>query len=448
MGKFIICLLVVTAIITQVYGQTMWTKDTLNPVLPKGSSGEWDSNIVENPYVLFDGAVYHMWYAGSDGTGLRIGYAHSSDGINWTKYDDPTTTTPPYAESDPVLSPGPSGSWDEGHVLQPSVIFDGTSYHMWYGGTNDNLTTRNIGYAAAPDSIHWTKYDDPTTTTPSYAESDPVLSTGPEAWDFQWVDSPNVLFINGVYHMWYCGNDGSITQIGHATSSDKITWVKDILNNPVLKPEAGSWEGAMCYQPSVLFNGTDFHMWYSGGPAFQWSIGYASSSDGINWVKDTLNNPVLEPEAGSWDDTYVGQSSVIFNSDSTGFKMWYGGGTGFGMGEIGYATAPFDTTLVSIGFLDRNAPNDYVLHQNYPNPFNPTTNIKFSIPNSEFVTLKVYNILGEGVATLVSERLAAGKHYVTWNGTNNQGIPVSSGIYLYQLKVGNRTESRRMLLLK
>jgi predicted GH43/DUF377 family glycosyl hydrolase len=371
MSRFIISLFAVTAIITQVYSQTVWTKDTLNPVLPKGSSGEWDSNIIENPYVLFDGAVYHMWYAGSDGTGLRIGYAHSSDGINWTKYDDPTTTTPPYAESDPVLS------------------------------------------------------------------------AGPEAWDSQWVDAPNVLFINGVYHMWHSGSNGTIIQTGHATSLDGLTWAKDTLNPVLPVGTSGSWDDTWASLPSVLFDGSIYRMWYSGsnGTGFDWSIGYATSSDGRHWDKDTTHNPVLEPGlSGSWDDTYVGQSSVIFNNDSTKFRMWYGGGTGFAIGEIGYATAPI---ITGIKALNKNLSYNYVLHQNYPNPFNPTTNIEFSIPNSEFVTLKVFNILGEEVATLVSERLAAGNYNYDWDASG-----LASGVYLYRIQTENYVEAKKMVLMK
>jgi predicted GH43/DUF377 family glycosyl hydrolase len=147
MGKFLICFFAVTAILAQAYSQTVWTKDTLNnPVLPRGTSGQWDSQLVENPYVLFDGTGYHMWYAGGTGTGAtRIGYAYSSDGINnWAK------------QPNPVLEPGPSGSWDDNNVLQPSVIFDGNSYHMWFGGTRD-INDRRIGYATSPDSINWTE---------------------------------------------------------------------------------------------------------------------------------------------------------------------------------------------------------------------------------------------------------------------------------------------------
>jgi hypothetical protein len=88
-------------------------------------------------------------------------------------------------------------------------------------------------------------------------------------------------------------------------------------------------------------------------------------------------------------------------------------------------------------------PESYALSQNYPNPFNPTTNIEFSIPKSEFVTLAVYNVLGEEVATLVSERLIPGKYRYDWNASN-----LASGVYFYKLEADKFTQTRKMLLLR
>ncbi|MGB5848797.1 MAG: hypothetical protein WBH40_09935, partial [Ignavibacteriaceae bacterium] len=183
MRKFVLCLFAVTAIFTQTYGQTSWEKDPNNPVLPRGTNGEWDDQFLSGPYVLFDGTVYHMWYGGWDGGsgGTSIGYAYSSDGINWTRD----------TLNNPVLEPGPSGSWDEVTVYQPSVFFDGTTYNMWFGGHND--INRRIGFATSPDMINWTKHP-----------NNPVVDLGPSGtWDDDYVDSPDVLFVDGVYHMWY-----------------------------------------------------------------------------------------------------------------------------------------------------------------------------------------------------------------------------------------------------
>ncbi len=90
------------------------------------------------------------------------------------------------------------------------------------------------------------------------------------------------------------------------------------------------------------------------------------------------------------------------------------------------------------------------LKQNYPNPFNPTTTISFSVTqNSDFVTLEIYNIKGQKVKTLVDRSFEKGNHSVTWNGTNENNQPVSSGIYFYKLKVnGTDVATSKCALLK
>ena len=88
------------------------------------------------------------------------------------------------------------------------------------------------------------------------------------------------------------------------------------------------------------------------------------------------------------------------------------------------------------------------MEQNTPNPFNPTTTISFSIPKDDKVELKVYNIKGQLVKTLVKDHLEAGTHKAVWNGDNDTGKRVSSGVYLYRLESGGRAKVRKMLLLK
>ncbi|MBK7157093.1 MAG: T9SS type A sorting domain-containing protein [Ignavibacteria bacterium] len=88
-------------------------------------------------------------------------------------------------------------------------------------------------------------------------------------------------------------------------------------------------------------------------------------------------------------------------------------------------------------------PGNYKLYQNYPNPFNPSTKIKYDIKIDGLVTLKVYNILGSEVASLVSEVKQAGRYEVEFNGSN-----LGSGVYYYRLQAGDFSETKRMLLLK
>lgn len=89
-------------------------------------------------------------------------------------------------------------------------------------------------------------------------------------------------------------------------------------------------------------------------------------------------------------------------------------------------------------------PNSPMLEQNYPNPFNPSTNIQFVLPEASVVSLKVFNILGEEIATLVNGRMGAGAHTIRFEASSS----MSSGIYFYQLKAGNTTSTRKLTLIK
>jgi hypothetical protein len=93
-------------------------------------------------------------------------------------------------------------------------------------------------------------------------------------------------------------------------------------------------------------------------------------------------------------------------------------------------------------------PEKFVLMQNYPNPFNPFTSIEFSIPAPAWVKVEIYNVLGKKIVTLVDEKLSAGYKIVEWDGKDDQGNDVSTGIYFYRLKAGEFTQTRKMVLLK
>jgi hypothetical protein len=98
-------------------------------------------------------------------------------------------------------------------------------------------------------------------------------------------------------------------------------------------------------------------------------------------------------------------------------------------------------------------PSEFTLSQNYPNPFNPTTTIKFKVQGSRFkvpvhTTLKIYNVRGQMVRTLVDEPKSTGDYTIQWDGKNDKGEQLSSGVYFYQLKVGDYTSAKKMVLLK
>jgi len=93
-------------------------------------------------------------------------------------------------------------------------------------------------------------------------------------------------------------------------------------------------------------------------------------------------------------------------------------------------------------------PKEFELGQNYPNPFNPSTTIKFSLPEASYVKLEVFNILGQKVKSLLDEKKNVGIHTVVWNGENQNGEKVSSGIYFYRLETESYRSVKKMVLLR
>ncbi len=501
--------------------QTQWTKDLNNPVLIPGSSGEWDDGGFAGQSVLYDSneGIYKMWYGASDGNNFRIGYATSSDEIGWTKYDDPSTSAPPYAESDPVLGLGP-GAFETVWVYFPQVIFDGTTYHMWYAGTNG--TTDRVGYATSPDGIVWTKD----------TQHNPVINVGASGtWDDAAVDPGPVQYDGTTFEMIYNGSDGPVYQGGYATSTDGFTWNKS--PDIVLPVGSGSsWDYPRVNPSSVAYNSylSKYFMFYTGGVFGYWKIGYAvaESFEGP-WTKHP--SVMMEGTPGEWDEQTTAFPYVLYDPDEELYKMWYMGTSatvGPEGGKIGYATAviilPVELTsfaalsdgkeiilswttatelnnrgfeiqrsidgtgFFTVGFVegkgtttnpqrysysDKNpgngkifyrlkqvdfngsyeysdvievdfkAFNSYLLEQNYPNPFNPTTTIGFGIQQKSNVKISILNALGEEVAVVLNEEKESGYHQVEFNAAN-----LPSGVYFYQIKAGEYTGTKKMILLR
>ena len=98
--------------------------------------------------------------------------------------------------------------------------------------------------------------------------------------------------------------------------------------------------------------------------------------------------------------------------------------------------------------LQETIPENFYLSQNYPNPFNPTTKIDFTLPRSADVSIIIYNLMGQQVNVLMNSNLDYGYHTVTWNGLDQFGRPVSSGVYFSELRTRTFRQTKKMLLLK
>ena len=573
-----------------------WSKQSDVPVLDLGSTNSWDDQWAFASSVLHDGNSYQMWYSGlsTNDNKRRIGFATSFDGIVWQKYDDPNTTSSLFAHSDPVVDVGVIGSWNSRGVWYPSVYFDGSMYHMWYTGQNDQgYSSLRVGYASSPDGVHWTQHPD-----------NPVLNPGPaESWDADAVGTCTVVYYDKKYHMWYGGMENAAifnALIGYAVSEDGIQWTKHE-SNPILSPGSpGSWDALRIDSPFVLYDETNLHMWYAGKDAAnKGRIGYAADFTNIAHANNlTLSHTYAVPGVdtllcttkvinkkdhsidvaaiienmetslsdsvllhndgmGSWtglwplptgEHTYlvsikiVGfDSDAIFHSSTWGLEkrvttlgpVVFSGfqftspdtipnpgdnlrfnlslrNTGtqsegrnisaqvfsndvcvitnpqiktFGeippgetvtAGTYSLRTAPecantellFHILIASDGYTfwsdsfkvaiaatgislkNQNAAKIFKLHQNYPNPFNPTTTIEYTLLKAEHVRITIYDMLSRHIKTLVDADQPVGCFQTTWNGTDENNIPVATGVYSYKIRAGDFVQVNKLVLVR
>ena len=97
---------------------------------------------------------------------------------------------------------------------------------------------------------------------------------------------------------------------------------------------------------------------------------------------------------------------------------------------------------------DGQLPVEFNLKQNFPNPFNPSTSIQYQLLEAGFVTLEVFDVNGRKIKTLINSQQNAGYKTVMWNGTNDAGMPVSTGMYIYSVRSGDKVINKRMTFMK
>ncbi len=238
-----------------------WTKFASNPVLAPGAAGEWDAGGVRYPVVYFDGTKYWMWYQGTGANGPAIGLATSHDGVAWTK-----------SPSNPVFTlSGLISSYVPGAVVKP-----GAQFMLFYSADG------NIGQMTSTDGVNWTDAGAVFSTT----DSDSLNFSRPAViWDGStyrmWYTRIEALGggagnPNGVYPI----------TIGYGDSLDGTTW--NTYGNPIFTAgSAGAWDRPGVGVPAVIKDGSVYRMWYVGGrgnlpgalfqanPFVEGAIGYA-----------------------------------------------------------------------------------------------------------------------------------------------------------------------------
>ncbi len=279
------------------------------------------------------------------------------------------------------------------------------------------------------------------------------------------------------------------------TTDGGATWYR-IATEPVQVGTEAGWNNAMVVVGTthIWFGTNNNRVYYTTDGGLTWGFGsmtFANSSDlhflnetigvvgggtsaarsvngGLNWTNVTPipgSGNIYGVDGAGMYDFWLSRGSTINRSTDQG-ATWANEftvtGTVYGMSFVDYTpytsgwvvtsggniAAFYDSTTV-VGIKDvTEIPKSFSLYQNYPNPFNPTTTIKYDLKENAKVTLKIYNSLGQEVRTLVNATQNAGTYSLNWDGKNNAGVQVSSGVYIYRIQAGNFVKSHKMMLLK
>jgi hypothetical protein len=213
------------------------------------------------------------------------------------------------ASNNPLISKGPSGSWNENGSVAPTVINTGTEYVMLYFGI-DAQGNASIGQANSPDGKTWTPYT-----------GNPIIGPGdPNEWNAL-IEGPAGLVVDGsgTLHTWYTTIDSQgLYHTAHASAAAGAgSWT--VSPNSVFEPgSAGTWDSARISLGAVVLDNGTYKMWYLGySPTSTYedtSVGYATSVDGLAWNRFS-NNPVHTAPGESWD-------SLAIMRDKGVFRMW------------------------------------------------------------------------------------------------------------------------------
>ncbi len=283
----------------------------------------------------------------------------------------------------------------------------------------------------------------------AYINHNTFLNTGLQVMQFG--ECPKVIFTNNiVYNCGFIGvgksaTGGGLLQLQPLTSSvyDGVTQSVEVNhNNFVLDPGYSA-----AYPDTVLATPRyDNNM-----QAAVTASGFDTTniSEQLTFTKGTPSFADLIPLY--WNDPALSSSTtaVGLRVDSTYDFSYPATVQSYTAGSDGKPLGSLDWFDISTAVKEKiSTPGNFSLSQNYPNPFNPTTIIKYQIAKESNVSLAIYNTLGQMVKTLVNTIQPAGSYSITWNGTNQAGLKLSSGIYFYRLNAGNFVVVKKMMMLK
>jgi predicted GH43/DUF377 family glycosyl hydrolase/pimeloyl-ACP methyl ester carboxylesterase len=287
-----------------------------SPIIAPGIVESWDSWRVHGPSLLFENDQFNLWYTGGNNSLEQIGFATASSINNFQK-----ELTNPIIRKNVVPS---SVGLQHPVILVNSNIF-GHKYNMWFHIVLGNYDAFKLYYSYSDDKILW--------STPTEV----IFSNTAPYWDTIGNTAPTVIFDGNQFHMWYTarGTIDGITRwrIGHAKSSNGVVWEKD--NNPTLDSNQ-TWENPNgqdgLANANVYYENGIYHMFYHSN----YSIGHAYSTDLITWTKSE-NNPIINPSniLERFDSYRVMDPYLLKNGE---FYYLFFTGVGSNI-SIGYATS-------------------------------------------------------------------------------------------------------------